>query len=108
MDEMTKRSYARCKACDNKFYPAWRERRKEFESLCNKCLPISIHTAKTDEVLYPDVPDVNTNAVYEDSDFLTGYAIDKQYDTGDLYQLDEYLADPDSMGSLNLFDKYGE
>lgn len=30
--------YARCKACDTRFYPQWREDREAFEDLCPVCL----------------------------------------------------------------------
>lgn len=31
-------SYARCKACDTRFYPSWREERGCFEDLCSTCI----------------------------------------------------------------------
>ena len=36
--ELTDIAYARCKACDSRFYPAWREEHQEFEELCSTCI----------------------------------------------------------------------
>lgn len=38
MDNLDDLAYARCKACNAQFYPKWRPRLKEFESLCPTCI----------------------------------------------------------------------
>ena len=106
--------YARCKACDKRFYPQWNKKSKDFEELCWKCLPIAIYAAKTDSVLFGLDADGNPNwspdtwVAKEDQSFVNGFMQDK-IDTahGDLWLEDEYLMHGEgAMGDLGIFDSY--
>jgi len=62
--ELDELSYARCKACDTLFYPAWRPSRGSFEDLCHVCKPAAIRAAYHLEEDYDN--------------FLDGYLADKR------------------------------
>lgn len=61
--------YARCKACDAQFYPAWIPKRLVFEELCHACR----HSAMKAAYLPEDTED----------NFLDGYLMDKGVEHGD-------------------------
>lgn len=89
-----KYSYARCKACDSKFYPYWNDKADSFEDLCNPCRRIAETSA--------GIP------VMSDEDHeLASYA-DYLEDTksASLYADDPYLVafDEESYASWNLFE----
>ena len=104
-DEQSSRAYARCKACNRRYYPKWNIYRKEFESLCWSCKPIAIAAALTDPVLYDK--EYSPAAWSEHKSFVQGYVEDKQQLTGDLLDGDEYTEYGEgAMGDLGWFDSY--
>jgi len=109
------KGYARCKACDRRFYPQWRKDRNEFEELCWSCLPAAISAARTDSVLYSLDADGNPNFnpdTWEQSDtdqaFIDGYLMDKLGGaSGDMLADDDYhMYGEGAMGDLGFFDSY--
>ena len=114
-DHLNERGYARCKACDRRFYPKWHQDRKQFEDMCWQCLPISIAAARTDSVLFPvdaegDATTFNPDGWEQNDDqaFIAGYMLDKVgLDSGDLWKEDEYLEHGENaFGDLGYFDSY--
>ena len=60
-------SYARCKACDQPFYPQWNYKHRQFEELCWICLPMAL----------------GNEVDKGDRDFLEGFLLDKEIPDGD-------------------------
>ena len=95
-DEVESRGYARCKACDNRFYPRWIAKAGVFEDMCHFCLNISMVAAHvksdhSDEHDYAYLTEQQEGAV-----------------TDSLYELDESLEvlDESTFSGLSLFDKH--
>jgi len=89
---VSQRGYARCRACNTRFYPQWRERFKKFEDMCFKCLP------KVDIALME---------LEQETSFVKGYIQDKKVDDlSDLYKEDVYLEalDEDTFSEWSLFE----
>jgi len=84
--------YARCKACDKRFYPRWLERFKVFTDLCYRCKP------KSDKAIR-DAEETNNLLAKIVTDYDTGVH-------GDLALEDEYTEyGTDALGKINLFDR---
>jgi hypothetical protein len=87
------KNYARCKACDSSFYPAWRKDVGMFEDLCHRCLPIALYAAISDDE-YVDEDATIVQRVTEESEVYP-----------DLYAEDEYLS-AGEWGGLDFLDRY--
>jgi hypothetical protein len=71
--------YSRCRCCDGRFYPQWKEERGEFEDMCGKCLGKSFYQGVWDE----DKNDINTHIESREQEI-------EDNRLGDLYLEDEY------------------
>lgn len=107
---MNDRAYARCKACNKGIYPAWIERRKQFEDMCADCRQASTFAARVDPTLYGADPEQwldMPNEEETEAKYLEGYMSDKLGDSGDLSLEDEYHQYGEgAFGDPNLFDHY--
>ena len=113
----TEKAYARCKACDRGFFPAWRKDVKQYEDLCWNCMKVSQWTARVDPILYgaPDSvnihPDKWEQSSAEDvADYLRDLTVFDSIEDN-LLEMDEYTAGTgyDSgewFGDNNPFDTY--